>query len=45
MNYKCKKVVRNEGKYGINGRTVDKLLPHLKKNGNQLQKDILKGGY
>jgi len=45
MNHKCKRVVRNKGKYGTNCRIVNKPLPHLKKNGDQLQKDILKGKY
>ena len=45
MNQAYKQVVRNKGKHGIDGMTVDELLPYLKKNGNQLRKDILGGRY
>ena len=45
MNEAYKRVVRNKGKHGIDGMTVDELLPYLKENGNQLRKDILKGKY
>ena len=41
MNQAYKQVVRNKGKHGIDGMTVDELLPYLKENGNQLRKDIL----
>lgn len=34
MNQAYKQVVRNKGKYGIDGMTVDELLPYLKENGN-----------
>ena len=45
MNQAYRQVVRNKGKHGIDGMTVDELLPYLKENGNQLRKDILKGKY
>jgi retron-type reverse transcriptase len=45
MNQAYKRVVRNKGKHGIDGMTVDELLPYLKENGNQLRKDILQGKY
>ena len=45
MNQAYKQVVRNKGKHGIDGMTVDELLPYLKENGNQLRKDILRGKY
>ena len=45
MNQAYKRVVRNKGKHGIDGMTVDELLPYLKENGNQLRKDILLGKY
>ena len=45
MNQAYKQVVRNKGKHGIDGMTVDELLPYLKENGNQLRKDILGGRY
>jgi len=45
MNEAYRQVVRNKGKHGIDGMTVDELLPYLKENGNQLRKDILQGKY
>lgn len=45
MNQAYRQVVRNKGKHGIDGMTVDELLPYLKENGNQLRKDILRGRY
>jgi len=45
MNQAYKQVVRNRGKHGIDGMTVDELLPYLKENGDQLRKDILQGKY
>jgi len=45
MNQAYRQVVRNKGKQGIDGMTVDELLPYLKENGNQLRKDILEGKY
>ena len=45
MNQAYRQVVRNKGKQGIDGMTVDELLPYLKENGNQLRKDILQGKY
>jgi RNA-directed DNA polymerase len=45
LNQAYRQVVRNKGKQGIDGMTVDELLPYLKENGNQLRKDILEGKY
>lgn len=45
MNQAYRQVVRNKGKHGIDGMTVDELLPYLKENGNQLRRDILEGKY
>ena len=45
LNQAYRQVVRNKGKHGIDGMTVDELLPYLKENGNQLRKDILEGKY
>jgi len=45
MNQAYRQVVRNKGKHGIDGMTVDELLPYLKENGKQLRKDILRGKY
>ena len=45
MNMAYKKVVRNKGKHGIDGMSVDELLPYLKEHGSQLRKDLLEGKY
>jgi len=45
MNQAYRQVVRNKGKHGIDGMTVDELLSYLKENGDQLRKDILQGKY
>jgi retron-type reverse transcriptase len=45
MNMAYERVVRNKGKHGIDGMSVDELLPYLKENGSQLLKDILEGKY
>jgi RNA-directed DNA polymerase len=45
MNQAYKRVVRNKGSHGIDGMSVDELLPYLKEKGNQLLKDILEGNY
>lgn len=45
MNQAYRQVARNKGKHGIDGMTVDELLPYLKENGKQLRKDILQGKY
>jgi len=45
MNIAYQRVVRNKGKHGIDGMSVDELLPHLKENGDQLRQDILEGRY
>lgn len=45
MNMAYIRVVRNKGSHGIDGMSVDELLPYLKENGSQLLKDILEGKY
>lgn len=45
MNKAYKSVKRNKGSHGIDGMTVDELLPHLKENGGKLTKEILTGEY
>lgn len=45
LNRAHKRVVKNKGSHGIDGMSVDELLPHLKRNGNQLLKDVLEGNY
>jgi RNA-directed DNA polymerase len=45
LNQAYKRIVRNKGSHGIDGMSVDELLPYLKENGDQLRKDILEGKY
>ncbi|PUU86983.1 MAG: RNA-directed DNA polymerase [Halanaerobium sp.] len=45
LNNAHKRVVKNKGSHGIDGMSVDELLPYLKRNGNQLLKDVLGGNY
>jgi len=45
MNRAYKKVKSNNGKHGIDGMTVDELLPFLKRNGDQIKQDIMEGNY
>lgn len=45
MNRAYKKVKSNKGKHGIDGMTVDELLPFLKENGDQVKQAIMEGTY
>ncbi|MDZ7671234.1 MAG: hypothetical protein U5K53_00080 [Halanaerobiales bacterium] len=45
LNRRYKKVVKNKKSHGIDGMSVDELLPELERNGNQLLKDVLEGDY
>jgi len=45
MNKAYKKVKSNRGKHGIDGMTVDELLPFLKENGAQIKQAIMEGTY
>lgn len=45
MNKAFKKVKSNKGKPGIDGMTVDELLPFLKENGDQIKQAIMEGTY
>lgn len=45
LNAAYKKVVQNGGAAGIDGMTVDEMLPYLKENGDRLQKSIREGKY
>ena len=45
MNRAYKRVKANKGKHGIDGMTVDELLPFLKENADQIRKDIMEGTY
>ena len=45
MNKAYKRVKSNKGKHGIDGMTVDELLPFLKRNGAQIKQAITEGKY
>ncbi|OPX44625.1 group II intron-encoded protein LtrA [Ruminiclostridium hungatei] len=45
MNKAFKRVKSNKGKHGIDGMTVDELLPFLKENGDQIRQAIMEGTY
>ena len=45
MNVAYKRVKSNNGKHGIDGMTVDELLPFLKENGDQIKQAIMEGTY
>lgn len=45
MNKAYKRVKSNNGKHGIDGMTVDELLPFLKENGDQIKQAIMEGTY
>jgi group II intron reverse transcriptase/maturase len=45
LNAACKQVKRNNGSHGIDGMTVEQLLPHLREHGEELRVSILRGTY
>lgn len=45
MNKAFKRVKSNKGKPGIDGMTVDELLPFLKENGEHIRQAIMEGTY
>jgi len=45
LNLAYKRVKKNGGSHGVDGMTVDELLPHLKQHGNQIRRDLLEGKY
>ena len=45
LNQAYKKVKKNKGSSGVDGMTVDELLEYLKRNNNQLQKDLIEESY
>jgi RNA-directed DNA polymerase len=45
MNRAYRRVKSNNGKPGIDGMTVDELLPFLKENGDQIKQAIMEGRY
>lgn len=45
LNLAYEKVKANKGSHGVDGMTVDELLPHLKQHGQELRQSILKGVY
>lgn len=45
VNKAFKRVKSSKGSHGVDGMTVNELLPFLKENGNQIKKSILEGKY
>ena len=45
MNFAYKRVKKNKGSHGVDGMTVDELLPFLKQNGRQIKQSIREGTY
>jgi RNA-directed DNA polymerase len=45
MNDAYRRVKENKGSHGVDGMSVNELLPYLKQNGNQLRQSILEGTY
>lgn len=45
MNNAYMKVKKNKGKHGIDGMTVEELLPFLRENGTRIKQEILVGKY
>lgn len=45
LNIAYKRVKENRGSHGVDGMSVDELLPFLKQNGAQIRKSILQGTY
>lgn len=45
LNLAYKRVKANKGSHGVDGMTVDELLPHLKQHGATLRQRILDGEY
>jgi group II intron reverse transcriptase/maturase len=45
LNEAYKRVKKNKGSHGVDGMEVEKLLQHLKDNGDELRKSILDGKY
>ena len=45
MNVAYRRVKKNKGSHGVDGMTVDELLPFLKQNGRQIKQSIREGTY
>ena len=45
LNLAYKRVKANKGSHGVDGMSVDELLPFLKQNGAQIKQSILEGTY
>lgn len=45
LNLAYKKVVANKGSHGVDGMSVDKLLPYLKQNGDKIRQSLIDGSY
>jgi len=45
LNAAYKRVKKNKGSHGVDGMSIQELLPYLKKNGEELRQSILTGKY
>lgn len=45
MNQAYRRVKENKGSHGVDGMSVNELLPYLKQNGDQIRQAILEGSY
>jgi len=45
LNLAYKRVVANKGSHGVDGMTVEELLPYLKQNGDKIRQSLLDGTY
>ena len=45
LNLAYKRVKSNKGSHGVDGMSVDELLPYLKQNGDHLKQEMLEGSY
>ncbi len=45
LNLAYKRVMANKGSHGVDGMSVDELLPYLKQNGDKIKQSLLDGSY
>lgn len=45
LNLAYKRIKKNGGTHGVDGMTVEELLPYLKQHGDQIKGDLLEGKY
>jgi len=45
LNLAYKRVVQNKGSHGVDGMSIEELLPYLKQNGDKIKQRLLEGTY